>query len=77
MILMTDDLVETYEIHYEDILAMEINNTKMCDVEDRVWQVLEMHMTLALLSFGLLISAVAKNVDVCFVFEETWEKKIN
>lgn len=36
VILMTDDLVEMYEIHYEDILAMEINNKALCDVEDRV-----------------------------------------
>jgi hypothetical protein len=36
MILTTDDLLEAYEIHYEDTLAMEINNTALCDVEDRV-----------------------------------------
>jgi hypothetical protein len=36
MVLMTDDLVEVYEIQYEDTLAMEINNTALCDVEDRV-----------------------------------------
>lgn len=68
MFLMTDDLVEEFEIQYEATLAMEINNTALCDAEDCVWQVVEMHMTLALLSFGLLICAVAKNVDVYFVF---------
>ena len=36
MIFMTDDLAETYEIQYEATLAMEINNTALCDVEDRV-----------------------------------------
>jgi hypothetical protein len=33
---MTDDLVEVYEIHYEDTLATGINNTALGDVEDRV-----------------------------------------
>jgi len=69
MIFMTDDLAETYEIQYEATLAMEINNTALCDVEDRVWQVL---------SFGLLICAVAKNVDVYFGFwGNLTEQKIN
>jgi hypothetical protein len=36
MVLMTDDLLQAYEIQYEDTLAMEINNTALCDVEDRV-----------------------------------------
>jgi hypothetical protein len=33
---MIDDLEEAYEIQYEDTLAMEINSTALCVVEDRV-----------------------------------------
>jgi hypothetical protein len=36
MILLTGDLVEVYEIQYEDTLAMEMNNAALCDAEDRV-----------------------------------------
>ena len=56
---------------------MKIKNMALCDVEDRVWQVQEMRMNLVFLSFGLLICAVTKNVDVYFVSWGNLRERIN